>query len=96
MVHSTGECQKGGGEMYVFSAMNLYDSLIPSQDLTSEEIREKRRQERQQFKIDRARALAEAAAAQRRKGRKNMFFTNTSFYCVLRLLEVCSDLFFTD
>lgn len=31
-------------------------------DLTSEEIREKRRKERQQFKIDRARALAEAAA----------------------------------
>ncbi|KAL1716696.1 hypothetical protein EV715DRAFT_254802 [Schizophyllum commune] len=33
-------------------------------------------------------AMAEAAAAQRRKGRKNMFFTNTSFYCVLRLLEI--------
>lgn len=30
--------------------------------LTSEEIREKRRQERRQFKLDRARALAEAAA----------------------------------
>ena len=31
-------------------------------DLTSEEIREKRRTERQQFKLDRAKALAEAAA----------------------------------
>lgn len=31
-------------------------------DLTSEEIREKRRNERKQFKMDRARALAEAAA----------------------------------
>ena len=31
-------------------------------DLTSEEIREKRRNERKQFKLDRARAIAEAAA----------------------------------
>ncbi|KAL1743974.1 hypothetical protein HDZ31DRAFT_39684 [Schizophyllum fasciatum] len=33
-------------------------------------------------------ALAEAAAAQKRKGRKNMFYTNTTFYCVLRLIEI--------
>ena len=32
------------------------------EDLTSEEVREKRRNERKQFKLDRARAMAEAAA----------------------------------
>ncbi|TRM60347.1 hypothetical protein BD626DRAFT_549673 [Schizophyllum amplum] len=33
-------------------------------------------------------AFAESAAAQSRKGRKNIFFTNTTFYCLLRLLEI--------
>lgn len=39
-----------------------FNDLLFCLDLTSEEIREKRRTERKQFKLDRARALAEAAA----------------------------------
>lgn len=46
----------------ISDSSNFVLSPLCMKDLTSEEVREKRRKERQQFKIDRARALAEAAA----------------------------------
>lgn len=48
--------------LYPILSLNFVLSTHFMTDLTSEEVREKRRKERQQFKIDRARALAEAAA----------------------------------
>lgn len=51
---SGGKCASDG----VFSCVSTIDLMLA---LTSEEIREKRRAERKQFKLDRARALAQAA-----------------------------------
>ena len=59
----TDQCEESCWEMYVCSVASLQDDRVQGiSDMTSEEVREKRRAERKQFKLDRAAAIAKAAA----------------------------------
>lgn len=63
LVREAKECPEGCWKMHVSRyeyASVQYSKLLA--DMTSEEIREKRRAERKQFKLDRAAAIAKAAA----------------------------------